>query len=322
MKRIIISIALAFSLCVFFQKEARCVWIWTPESGRWINPKYSIKDTPQEQYEWSMRLMNLGEYNKAVKGFNQLIKKFPQSPYAAKSQYAIGLICERNGKIEKALEEYHKVALNYPYSSEEVSKVIEAEYRLGNVLLEREGGDTWQKISTFEGNYERAAKVFEGAIKISPFGAKAPEMQYKIGEAYFKAKKYEEAITEYKKVLETYVDSEWVDDAIFKLGLSTEYQSLGVIYDQTKTEEAIKWYSEYIKKYPDGEKVGEARERLADLLDKKVKKLYETGEYYEKNEEKESALIYYRRIVKDFPETSWAEKAREKIDRKTLDYRP
>lgn len=310
-----ISVVIVIFLCTFIQKGVRSAWIWTPESGRWINPKYSVKDTPREQYEWATRLMELGEYNKAIKKFRQLIKKFPQSPYAAKSQFTIGLIYEKKGNIERALEEYHKVAESYPYSTEEVSKVIEAEYRLGNLLLEKEGGDTWQKIVTFEGNYERAVKVFERAIKISPFSIWAPEMQYKSGEAYFRAKKYDNAITEFKKVLESYGDSEWVDDAIFKLGLVYETQSLGVLYDQTNTEEAINWYSEYLKRYPDGEKASEARQRLSRLTDKKIQKIYETGEYYEKNGENDSALIYYRRILRDFPDTAWAKKAREKIRR-------
>ena len=310
----IFNIVLVFSLFIFLEGEANSFWVWTPESGRWINPKYSIKDTPKEQYEWAMKVMDLREYNHAIKRFRQLIKKFPQSPYAAKSQFAVGLAYEKKGKIDKAIEEYHKVAEKYPYSSEEISKVIEAEYRLGNVLLNREGGDTWQKIVTFEGNYERAARVFEQAIMISPFSKRAPEMQYKMGEAYFRVKKYDQAITEYKKVMETYTESEWVDEAIFKLGLSAEAQSLDILYDQTKVEEAIKWYSEYIKKYPDGEKVGNAKVRLSNLLDKKIQKIYETGEHYEKEGKKESALIYYRRILKDFPATTWAEKTKQKLN--------
>ena len=28
-------------------------WEWTPQTGRWINPKYASKATPQEQYEWA-----------------------------------------------------------------------------------------------------------------------------------------------------------------------------------------------------------------------------------------------------------------------------
>jgi len=308
-----INIVLIFSIFAFFEREAGAFWIWTPESGRWINPKYSIKDTPKEQYEWAMRLVDIGEYNQAVKKFKQLIKRFPENPYAAKSQFAIGLVYEKKGKIEKAAEEYYKVAENYPYSTEEVSKVIEAEYRLGNVLLSREGGDAWQKFATFEGNYERAAKVFEQAIKISPFNIRAPEMQYKSGDAYFKAKKYEEAIAEYKKVLETYADSEWVDDAVFKLGLSAETQALETKYDQTNAEEALKWYSRYFKEYRDGDMAREVKDRMGNLLDKKFQKVYETGEYYEKEGENESALIYYKRILKDFPGSTWAEKARKRI---------
>ena len=26
-------------------------WMWTPETNKWINPKYAVKDTPQEQLQ-------------------------------------------------------------------------------------------------------------------------------------------------------------------------------------------------------------------------------------------------------------------------------
>jgi len=26
-------------------------WVWTPETNKWVNPKYSVKGTPQEQLE-------------------------------------------------------------------------------------------------------------------------------------------------------------------------------------------------------------------------------------------------------------------------------
>ncbi len=29
-------------------------WEWTPETGRWVNPKYAPKKTPQEQYAWGV----------------------------------------------------------------------------------------------------------------------------------------------------------------------------------------------------------------------------------------------------------------------------
>jgi outer membrane assembly lipoprotein YfiO len=301
------------SVVLSLHEDALAFWIWTPETGKWVNPKYSVKDTPKEQYEWGARLLELGEYNQAIKKFQQLIKNFPDSPYAAKSQFSIGLAYEQKGNITKALEEYQKVADKFPYSSEEVMKVIEAEYRLGNLILEKKSEDLWLKVSTFEGKCERAAKIFEQAIKISPYSAKAPEMQYKCADAYLEAKKYNDAEASYKKVMDIYPDSEWKDDSVYKLGLTAEAQALDSIYDQTKTEEAIKWYSEYLKKYPGGSQADDVKKRMAALTDKKIKKLYETAEYYEKSLNTESAMVYYRRIVNDFPESQWAEKARERM---------
>ena len=48
-------------------------WVWTPKTGKWINPKYAVKDTPKQQMEWAMGFYEAGEYKRAISEFQKLI---------------------------------------------------------------------------------------------------------------------------------------------------------------------------------------------------------------------------------------------------------
>jgi len=51
----------------------------TPQTGTWINPKWAVKDTPAEQFEWAMRFYKSKDYKKAVDEFLKLVKYYPQA---------------------------------------------------------------------------------------------------------------------------------------------------------------------------------------------------------------------------------------------------
>ena len=60
MKRVILLIFLiSYPLLLIYP-----YWEWTPETGRWINPKYAPKPTPEEQWKYAMGFYNQKEWEK------------------------------------------------------------------------------------------------------------------------------------------------------------------------------------------------------------------------------------------------------------------
>jgi hypothetical protein len=47
MKRIILSLLIISFLSI---QPAQAYWIWTPKTGKWVNPKNLPKDNPKEQF--------------------------------------------------------------------------------------------------------------------------------------------------------------------------------------------------------------------------------------------------------------------------------
>ena len=71
-------------------------------------------DTASEYYGQSEKQIDAKQYGKAIGTLRLLIQSFPKSPYAAKSEYAIGWILEnRLEQPDSALEQYKRVVKDY-----------------------------------------------------------------------------------------------------------------------------------------------------------------------------------------------------------------
>ena len=128
-KVIILTVALLILPCV----SAHSYWIWTPETGKWVNPKYAVKDSPEEQLEWAMSFYNAKVYDRAIKEFRKLIHHYPLSALAAEAQYYIGLSRENLESYYQAFLAYQKTIDTYPYSKR-IEEIIEKEYRIGELF--------------------------------------------------------------------------------------------------------------------------------------------------------------------------------------------
>ena len=53
-------------------------WVWTPETNKWVNPKYSVKDTPSEQLQFALTFYQSKEYKEAIQELRKLIDHYPR----------------------------------------------------------------------------------------------------------------------------------------------------------------------------------------------------------------------------------------------------
>jgi tol-pal system protein YbgF len=70
--------------------------------------------TDQEVYELARKAFDAGKLEEARQGFEDLLKKYPQSKHADNAQFWIGETYYREKWFEKAILEYQKVIENFP----------------------------------------------------------------------------------------------------------------------------------------------------------------------------------------------------------------
>ncbi len=294
-----------------FARPVSAFWIWTPETNKWVNPKYAVKETPQEQFTYAKEFLDAKEYEKAIEEFKKLIKHYPRAREAAEAQFHLGMILEERGELFEAFKNYQMVIDKYPFS-ERAAEVIKREYQIGNKMLE--GKEERSKImNVIIGGDYNVVEVFRTVIKNAPYGEFAAPSQYKIG-LYLQGKQlYQESRDELEKVINDYPDSEWATAAKYQIALSDSKRSAGPQYDQAITQTAVEEFKRFVQAHPDAELSDKAQEHIRALREKEAENTFLVAQFYEKQKKFKSAQIYYSTIVEEYATTTWASKALEKM---------
>ncbi len=299
------------SIVVISGNWAEAFWIWTPETGKWINPKYAVKDTPKEQFDYAYSLYTQGDYKRAINEFQKLITHYKLSKFAPEAQYYLGASYQNQGELYRAFQNYQKGIETYP-GNVRVEETLKRQYEIGELFFQGRK----QKVLGMEllPAQAKAVEIFETIVKNAPYGKYAPLSQRKIGFSYMKAGNYFEARLAFEKFLKEYPEHPLAGDVRYQISLCTLQTSPASAYSQQLTELAIEEMEDFVVEYPESEMVKEAKKHVHQLKEKRAQSLYEIAQFYEKQKKWMSAKIYYDEIIDNYPTTSWAAKAMDKLE--------
>ena len=307
MKKLAIFLTLAL-----FSLNAHAFWIWSPKTQKWKNPNYSPLVTPYLQYKEAERTFEKKDYDRAFKEFRKVLIHYPDSKEAADAQYYLGRCLEEMGKQYKAFQEYSKVIDSYP-NSVRINEVVERLYVLGEYFLNRQT-KKWLGISRYEFIEHPSIEIFNFIVTKVPYTPQAPKAQYKLGLLLMELGRYRESRSAFEKVIANYPESEWTDPAKYQLAIATAKSSAGEEYDSTALREATVRLKEFIKQHPDAEITEAATEQFKEFREREAKKNFDIAQFYEKQRKFKSAKMYYKTVIKNYPESPYAQKAKNRIE--------
>jgi outer membrane protein assembly factor BamD len=306
MKRIILSLLIISFLSV---QPAYAYWLWTPKSGKWVNPKNLPKDNPKEQFAYAKSYFDNHKYEDAKRELHKLLKAYPKSAEAAESQYYLGLTEEAQGKPYEAYLAYQLVIDKYPFS-ERIQEIIEKEYKIAEKFMSGEK----RKALGIELPVENPAiEIFAKVVENSTYGPLAAKAQYKLGLVLKGLLRYYEAEEEFNKVVTRYPDSEWASAAKFQIASCRASLSKGASYDQGAAQEAKERFEEFVKEHPDAVLSLDAQKNIDAIREKEAQASYDIARFYEKQKAFDSAKIYYNDIIDNHAESPLADQARARL---------
>lgn len=319
MRRLYYNTLLGTLIILFSSSACYGAWIWTPETGKWINPKRAVKDTSEEQFKWAMEFYKSKEYKIAIAELNKLTRFYPNSRHAPQAQYYVGRCYEDMEEHYHAFLAYQKVIETYPHAKNR-DEIIKREYDIGVLFFE--GQKSRILGVALLPAIDKAIEIFEQVVKNSPYGEYADKAQFKIGESYKKSSRFAEATLAFQKLVEEYPKSDLVNEANYQIAQCAYLASLDPSYDQESTDAAIDRFEDFVKDVKDSSFSKEAEESLKRLREKKAESLYETARFYERTGHSRSAAIYYKELVDEYSDSSLAKDALAKymeIEKKTKD---
>ncbi len=135
------------------------------------------------------------------------------------------------------------------------------------------------------------------------------EVRYYLAECQFKRKRYLESTREYRRVSDQHAQDSLAPLALLRAGDAYAKLWRRPELDATYGASALATYEELLTRYPTSAAAAQARERIAQLNDGFARKDYKTGIFYLRLKAYDSAIIYFKSVVANFPQSSSAPQA-------------
>jgi outer membrane protein assembly factor BamD len=157
---------------------------------------------------------------------------------------------------------------------------------------------------------------FTGALRIleevkyqcggSPF---MDTVYYYAAMSNFRLKQYEDARFEFETLYREHPRSPFAEEAHFRLAHMRFIQSHPPRRDQSETKEAMRLFNDYLDLFPKGAFADSAKALFMTGLNRLAEKEFNTARFYLRQREHEAALIYYRSVLREYPDSKFAPEA-------------
>lgn len=161
-----------------------------------------------------------------------------------------------------------------------------------------------------QGNYTRAAELFQQFIYRYPTSGLADDAQFYLAESYFHAGDYDQAIVEYRFLIDNFPSMDYVPRAELRIAESYLRKSPPPELDQTDTEQAIRMLRRFLARYPDTPLADTARTLLKQAKEKLARKMLIAAITYRNLKMYEAEKFYLDLLLREYPESQAAWEAK------------
>jgi outer membrane protein assembly factor BamD len=166
-------------------------------------------------------------------------------------------------------------------------------------------------MSFFENKkYDIALQAFERILFYHPSSEFVDDAQYWLARTYFEKKDYEQAIIEYDYLIKNFSTSRFLEDAFFYQAKSYLLKAPDFAKDASEIENAIGRFDQFLTRFPNSKHTDEVRDLILAARSRLAKKEVENGKLYIKMGEKNAALLYFKYVIDNYPETTVSNEAR------------
>ncbi|MGQ9664612.1 MAG: outer membrane protein assembly factor BamD [bacterium] len=180
------------------------------------------------------------------------------------------------------------------------------------VLAPLTAEDEFARAMNFFNNkkYDPAIQSFERIIFYHASTEFVDDAQFYLACAYFEKKDYAQAITEFEYLIKNFPNSPFLEQSFLLRAKAYFLKSPGYEKDQTETREAISLLEDFLTRFPVSIYSDSARTVILQARNRLAKKELESGRLYLKMKEYDSAVLYFKYVIENYPETPSADESK------------
>jgi TolA-binding protein len=252
-----------------------------PEEIRFYCERYAknVKNADQLSYRTGDIYSRLSDYHEAIVAYSKINYIAPQSPLIPQALYQIGrLQYQETGEYQKSKDTFVKLIAAYP----ETPVAGDGQFYLAELYEEK-----LDKPDEAVTNYRILVETY-------PKSQYAVKSLQRVADIMADKEKYTEAIASYHQIFELYPQDPFAPNALLEI-------------------ESI--YRRKLEKYEKAIEVLKLYATQFSLREDAAERLYDAAEMYvDELNNKEAAISTYNEVISKFPNSNYAEKAKDKIE--------
>ncbi|MGD8563971.1 MAG: outer membrane protein assembly factor BamD, partial [Desulfarculaceae bacterium] len=153
-----------------------------------------------------------------------------------------------------------------------------------------------------DGDYNEAAELFQQLKDRYPYSRFALLADLRVGDAYYKAGRHEEAVLAYDDFVRLHPKNEAVPYALFQMGMVWHGQMLTLDRDPTFARKATDTFRRLLKQYPKSEWAAKAKPRLQEAVLRQAGHDMFVGRFYYRKSQYKAAIGRFKRVLTQYPD--------------------
>jgi outer membrane protein assembly factor BamD len=164
-----------------------------------------------------------------------------------------------------------------------------------------------------EGHWDEAADLYQQLKDRYPYSRFALLADLRVGDSYFKAKRYDEAALAFDDFIRLHPKNEGVPYAYYQMGMVHHAQMLTPDRDPSSARKAAEAFQRLVRQYPKSEWAQKAYPRLKEALERQAEHDMFVGDFYMRTKQYEAAIGRYKRVLTQYPDVGRYGEAMDKI---------
>ncbi|VGO14403.1 hypothetical protein PDESU_02964 [Pontiella desulfatans] len=268
-------------------------------------------DTPSEQWAHACKTRDKGFRKKADRQMLYLFRRWPNSKEAPRAARARADMLFERKKWKDAFNAYQYLISNYSGQMSNYDSALERQFQVAVKVMNR------RRLRWILGGYrapEYAIEYFEEVIRNGPQWERAPEAQFMIGKCSQDAKDYELAISAYGVLGYRYPESDYAEEAAWQqidclVKLRKQFPANSDVLDRTLVATTV-----YLSSFPSSKRRSDIIQMRNELYEVKAGRVFNEAAFYAKvPKEPEAAIIYYEKMIEEYPKSQLVPDAEERI---------
>jgi len=289
-------------------------------TGKWVEIAPPIPGTDGGDLAIARSMLARGQYKQARKAFKLWFKMYPDTAlraqglfYSAQTEVLASEARPKGGDLIRAYQWLEELLEGWP-GTDLADRALRKELIIAEMLLFKHrkqrlwGGMLW--LSATEEALDMLNRIIDLWAPGKPIAEQA--LRRKADYHYINGE-FEEAELAFSRLMRDFPRGKYHKIAMLRSGQSALARFPGVRFDEADLLEAEVYLKDFHEQYPQEAAEYRVPLMLSRISESRAQKEYTIGRYYERTREIDAAVYYYRWIVSQYPATTWAVEAQNRL---------